>query len=54
MGSVAIPRVKKAVQSLNYSECQALAEKMLGMDSGEDSRKILVELAQQVYPELVN
>ena len=54
MGSVAIPRVKKAVQSLNYSECQALAEKMLGMDSGEESRKILVELAQQVYPELVN
>jgi len=54
MGSVAIPRVKKAVQSLNYSECQALAEKMLGMDSGEESRKILVELAQRVYPELVN
>jgi phosphotransferase system enzyme I (PtsI) len=54
MGSVAIPRVKKAVQSLNYSECQALAEKMLVMDSGEESRKILVELAQQVYPELVN
>ena len=53
MGSVAIPRVKKALQSLDYGECQALAKKLVKMDSGEDSRKILVDMAQRVYPELV-
>lgn len=53
MGSVAIPRVKKALQSLHYGECQALAKKVLKMDSGEECRKILVDMAQRVYPELV-
>jgi phosphotransferase system enzyme I (PtsI) len=54
MGSVAVPRVKKAVQSLDYAECQAVAARLLEMDSGEESRKILVELAQRAYPELVS
>jgi phosphotransferase system enzyme I (PtsI) len=53
MGSVAIPRVKKVLQSLHYGECQALAKKLLKMDSGEECRKILVDMAQRVYPELV-
>ncbi|NBV96712.1 MAG: phosphoenolpyruvate--protein phosphotransferase [Verrucomicrobia bacterium] len=54
MGSVAVPRVKKAVQSLEYAECQAVAARLLEMDSGEESRKILVELTQRAYPELVS
>lgn len=53
MGSVAIPRVKKAIQSLHYGECQALAERMLSMDSGEESRRALTEVAQRSYPELL-
>ncbi|MDA0325178.1 MAG: phosphoenolpyruvate--protein phosphotransferase, partial [Verrucomicrobia bacterium] len=53
MGSVAIPRVKKAIQSLHYGECQALAERMLSMDTEEESRKALIEVAQRSYPELV-
>lgn len=53
MGSVAIPRVKKAVQSLDYGECQVLAKRMLQMDSGEENRKLLLEMAQRVYPDLV-
>ena len=32
MGSVAIPRVKKAIQSLHYGECQALAERMMALE----------------------
>ncbi|MCX6935376.1 MAG: phosphoenolpyruvate--protein phosphotransferase [Verrucomicrobia bacterium] len=53
MGSVALPRVKKAVQSLHYGECQALADRLIKMDSGEQTRKVLAELAQQTYPELM-
>jgi phosphotransferase system enzyme I (PtsI) len=53
MGSVAVPRVKKAVQSLDYEECKVLADRCLEMDSGEQTRAILQELAQKVYPELV-
>jgi phosphotransferase system enzyme I (PtsI) len=53
MGSVAVPRVKKAVQSLNYEECKILADRLLQMDSGEQTRAILQEVAQKTYPELV-
>ena len=53
MGSVAVSRVKKAVQSLNYEECKVLADRLLQMDSGEQTRAILQEVAQKTYPELV-
>jgi phosphotransferase system enzyme I (PtsI) len=53
MGSVSVPRVKKAIQSLHYGECQMLTERLLQMDSGEKTRKILEEVAQRAYPELV-
>ncbi|NCY22030.1 phosphoenolpyruvate--protein phosphotransferase [bacterium] len=53
MGSVAVPRVKKAVQSLSFGDCEALALGVLQMDSGEEVRKRLEQVAQERYPELV-
>ena len=53
MGSVSVPRVKKAIQSLSFAECEALALGVLQMDSGEEVRRQLEKVAQQKYPELV-
>lgn len=53
MGSVAVPRVKKALQSLNFKECQDLAKDCLAMDSGEEIHLRLQQLTKQIYPELV-
>jgi len=53
MGSVAVPRVKKAVQSLHYGECQQLAQELLSMDSGQQIHQRLQKVAQGAYPELV-
>jgi phosphotransferase system enzyme I (PtsI) len=53
MGSVAVPRVKKAVQCLHYGECQKLTQELLGMDSGEQIHQRLQQVAQGAYPELV-
>ena len=53
MGSVSVPRVKKAIQSLSFAECEALALGVLQMDSGEEVRRLLEKVAQQKYPELV-
>ena len=53
MGSAAVPRVKKAVQSLSYGECQKLTEELLSLDSGQQIQKKLQQVAQEAYPELV-
>ena len=53
MGSVAVPRVKKAIQSLNFGECEALTGGLLQMDSGEEVRRQLEQMAREKYPELV-
>ena len=53
MGSVAVPRVKKAIQTLNFGECEALAQGILRMDSGEEVRRQLEQVAREKYPELV-
>jgi len=53
MGSVSVPRVKKAIQSLSFGECETLALRILQMDSGEEVRRQLEQVAQEKYPELV-
>jgi len=53
MGSVSVPRVKKAVQSLSFGECQKLTEELLAMDSGQQIQQRLHQMAQGAYPELV-
>jgi len=53
MGSVAVPRVKKAVQSLHYGECQKLSEEVLSLDSAQQIHHRLQDVAKGAYPELV-
>jgi len=53
MGSVSVPRVKKAVQSLRFGECQKLTEELLAMDSVPQIQQRLQQVAQAAYPQLV-
>jgi phosphotransferase system enzyme I (PtsI) len=53
-GAALVPRVKKAVQSLDVSACRRLVDEVLAM---EDSAQILArceEVARQHYGELLN
>ncbi len=53
MGSVFVPRVKKAIQSLDSTQCAGIARDLLGYESHEDILRFLTEFARQNYPELV-
>ncbi len=53
MGSVFVPRVKKAVQSLNYQQSIAMAQELLGYGSADDIIRALTEFARGIYPELL-
>lgn len=52
MGSVFIPRVKRAVQALSYEETKKLVDTLDQFKSSEEILACLVELAKQSYPEL--
>jgi phosphotransferase system enzyme I (PtsI) len=52
-GAGLVPRVKRAVQSLNFQECRQLMETLLaGPDAAENQAK-LNELARRLYPEIL-
>jgi len=53
MGSVFIPRVKRAVQRLNYAEMKALAEDLEKRSTGQVVLERLEEVARTHYPELL-
>lgn len=53
MGSIFLPRVKKAVQSLNYGEMKELVEKLAKMASASQIAQQLDEVATRCYPELL-
>jgi phosphotransferase system enzyme I (PtsI) len=53
MGSVFVPRVKKAIQSLDSGQCAVIARDLLTYESHEDILRFLTEFARQTYPELV-
>jgi phosphoenolpyruvate-protein phosphotransferase (PTS system enzyme I) len=54
MGSVQVPRVKRAVQRLSWEETGRLAAEWLQGKSGGQIRGALLQLAQQCYPELLD
>jgi phosphoenolpyruvate-protein phosphotransferase (PTS system enzyme I) len=47
-----VPRVKKAVQSLGFGECQALAMEAIGLDEHAKILKLSESLARERYGEL--
>lgn len=53
MGSISIPRVKKAIQSLSYEKMRELAHELLETDQAETGQKKLQQIAQTYYPELL-
>jgi phosphotransferase system enzyme I (PtsI) len=52
--SVLVPRVKKAVQSLDASECEALVSKVLQMDDALQILEMSTAMARECYSELVD
>jgi phosphoenolpyruvate-protein phosphotransferase (PTS system enzyme I) len=53
MGSVFVPRVKKVIQTLNYSETQQMAHSLMSYATAEDILRHLEELGQRIFPELL-
>ena len=53
MGSVFVPRVKKAIQSLSHQESSGMAQDLLRYETAEDIRRFLTEFAQRTYPDLL-
>lgn len=53
MGSVSLPRVKRAVQSLNFSECQALVQELMKETRSAVIAERLTQVAMKAYPELM-
>lgn len=52
-GAANVPRVKRVVQSLTLSECQALAERVKAHSDPLETLTMCRELAAQHYPELL-
>lgn len=53
-GAALVPRVKKAVQSLNISVCIDLVERILKLDSSSEIMAMCEDVARNHYPELLN
>ncbi|WP_018969448.1 phosphoenolpyruvate--protein phosphotransferase [Rubritalea marina] len=54
VGAHQLPRIKKAICSLKYSECQELAEAALKLKRGDDILEISLKLAKASYPDLLD
>ena len=52
-GPAQVPRVKRAVQSLEMSECQRLVEEVVGMDSAAAIYAACERVARSHYPDLI-
>ncbi len=52
-GATSIPRIKRAIQALNYEEARQLVERCLQGESGEANQAELVQMAQRLYPEIL-
>jgi phosphotransferase system enzyme I (PtsI) len=53
MGALYIPRVKKALQSLSFRDCEQLAQELAGQAATEENLKRLDALARKLYPEIL-
>ena len=48
-----IPRIKRAIQALNYEEARQLVARCVLNESAEENQKQLLEMAQRLYPEIL-
>ncbi|MEI6278890.1 MAG: phosphoenolpyruvate--protein phosphotransferase [Verrucomicrobiae bacterium] len=52
--SAVVPRIKKAVQSLDASRCEALVQQVLGMDDSAAIAALSFEMARECYAEIAD
>jgi phosphotransferase system enzyme I (PtsI) len=52
-GATSIPRIKRAIQALNYEEARQLVSRCVLNESAEENQRELLEMAQRLYPEIL-
>ncbi len=52
-GAASIPRIKRAIQSLNYEEARQLVSRCVLNESTEENQRLLQEMASRLYPEIL-
>src|SRR5271154_1738251 len=52
-GAATIPRMKRAIQALNYEESRQLVARCVASESTEENQRELLEMAQRLYPEIL-
>jgi len=52
-GATSIPRIKRAIQALNYEEARQLVARCVLNESAEQNQKELEEMARRLYPEIL-
>ncbi len=51
--AASIPRIKRAVQALNYEQSRLLVQRLVQNESAEENERELLAMAQQLYPEIL-
>jgi phosphoenolpyruvate-protein kinase (PTS system EI component) len=52
-GATSIPRIKRAIQALNYEEARQFVARCILSESAEANHRELQEMAQRLYPEIL-
>jgi phosphotransferase system enzyme I (PtsI) len=52
-GATSIPRIKRAIQALNYEEARQLVVRCMLNESAEENQRQLLDMAQRLYPEIL-
>jgi phosphotransferase system enzyme I (PtsI) len=52
-GAASIPRIKRAIQALNYEEARQLVSRCVLNESAEENQRELLGMAQRLYPEIL-
>ena len=52
-GASSIPRIKRAIQTLNYAEVRELVARWVLNGTAEENQKELEQMAQRLYPEIL-
>jgi phosphotransferase system enzyme I (PtsI) len=52
-GATSIPRIKRAIQAINYEEARQLVARCVLSDTAEGNQSELLQMAQRLYPEIL-
>jgi phosphotransferase system enzyme I (PtsI) len=52
-GATSIPRIKRAIQALNYEESRQLVARCVLNESADENQRELQEMAERLYPEIL-